>query len=64
MRTDLIDKETLIDEYLINNLSITEISNKYSISKTTLGRILKDYNINKSFDKIKESILSLSLIHI
>ena len=41
MRTDLIDKETLIDEYLINNLSIGEISNKYSIPKTTLGRILK-----------------------
>ena len=58
MRTDLIDKETLIDEYLINNLSIAEISNKYSIPKTTLGRILKDYNINKSVDKIRESILS------
>lgn len=57
MRTDLIDKETLINEYLINNLSMVEISNKYSIPKTTLGRILKDYNIGKSNAKIKESIL-------
>lgn len=49
-----INKEDIIQEYIINNLSLKELSLKFNISITTCKRILKKFNIHKSAEKSLE----------
>lgn len=50
-----LDKELLEQEYIKNNLTILEISNKYKIDKKSISLYLKYYKINKSEEEINKS---------
>lgn len=50
-----LDNDLLEKEYIKNNLTISEISNKYKIDKKTISFYLKYYRINKSKDEINKS---------
>lgn len=43
----VIDKDVLETEYLINKMSETKIAEKYNTSRTTISKLLNEYNIEK-----------------
>lgn len=50
-----LNKDLLEEEYIKNNLTISEISNKYKIDKKAISLYLKYYRINKSEEEINKS---------
>lgn len=50
-----LSKDLLEEEYTKNNLTISEISNKYKIDKKSISLYLKYYKINKSEEEINKS---------
>lgn len=53
MEIHMIEKEVLNKLYIIDNLSMLEISKIYGVCCTTIGNYLKKYNISKKDYKVK-----------
>jgi very-short-patch-repair endonuclease len=57
----IIHKNKLYKLYIIDNLSIKEVSNIFNVSTSKIKRTLKEYSINKSIKKVTECTERLSL---
>lgn len=54
---DKLTYDVLYEEYVINNLSMKDISDKYKVGKTTVQRLLKSNNIEKDKSVISKQMM-------
>ena len=55
-----LSKEYLLEHYILRNKSIRYIADENNISKTTVEKYLRVYNIHKPVEKQKQSVLLTS----